>query len=209
LIFNQLTGISLQKQGPREASRENSQARLSAEANLFADGHGGIADLIDGTLQFVFCHFQMFGPAAYRSAIVHRNLAAGAFTFADANPDHLIHPRRLQQKIAAVCESLARQRAIHFCVSPVAGWKSFGMATCHMRLIGPVDRGDIDIVAKPQHLTSSVVHEHGEEKNDRQRDSDQPKQSTLSERHDGLHSIIMMERKHVRVPLVPFRFWRH
>jgi hypothetical protein len=36
-----------------------------------------------------------------------------------------------------------------------------------------------------------VMHEHGKQKNDRQRDSDQPKQSTLSERHVSLHSMIV------------------
>ncbi len=91
----------------------------------------------------------------------------------------------LPQQIAAVYESFARQRAIHFRISPVAGRKALGIATRHIRLMGPVDRGEIDIVAKPQ--VSLVVHEHGEQKNDRQRDSDQPEQSTLSERHVDLH----------------------
>jgi hypothetical protein len=36
---------------------------------------------------------------------------------------------------------------------------------------------------------SSVMHEHGEQQNDRKRNSDEPKQDTFSERHDGLHPM--------------------
>jgi hypothetical protein len=36
---------------------------------------------------------------------------------------------------------------------------------------------------------SSVMHEHGEQQNDRKRNSDEPKQDAFSERHDGLHPM--------------------
>jgi hypothetical protein len=175
---------------------------LFGEPDLLADGGDGIADFIYGGLQLVLRHAQMLGPATHDCGIIHGNLVAETFVLGGLNADHLNHPC-LQQQIAAVCESFARQRAIQFCITLAAGWKSFGIATCRMRLIGPVDSREIDIVAKPQHLTSSVMHEHGEQKNDRQRDSDQPKQSTLSERHVSLHLVITMDRQHAPVPLVP------
>jgi hypothetical protein len=34
-----------------------------------------------------------------------------------------------------------------------------------------------------------MVHKHGEQKNERQRDSNQPKQNAFSERHGNLHLI--------------------
>jgi len=34
-----------------------------------------------------------------------------------------------------------------------------------------------------------MVHKHGEQKNERQRDSNQPKQHAFSERHGNLHLI--------------------
>jgi hypothetical protein len=86
----------------------------------------------------------------------------------------------LQQQIAAVGERFARQRAIDFRLALRAGRQFFGLAARQMRLFGPVDRGDIDVVAE-LHLIFSVMHEHGEEKNDRQRNSDQPEQNTLPE----------------------------
>jgi hypothetical protein len=57
-----------------------------------------------------------------------------------------------------------------------------------------------DHVARKIPLTS-VVHEQSEQQNDRQRDADQPKQSTFSKRHRSLH---YSEGQHFRVPLVPF-----
>jgi hypothetical protein len=55
----------------------------------------------------------------------------------------------LKQEIAAVCERFARQRAIDFCLSPGAVRQFFGVTTRQMRLLGPVDGGDIDVVAEP------------------------------------------------------------
>ena len=36
----------------------SSRLRLAIEAHLFPDGDNGIADLVDRTLQLVFCHNQ-------------------------------------------------------------------------------------------------------------------------------------------------------
>jgi hypothetical protein len=43
-----------------------------------------------------------------------------------------------------VCERLARQSAIDFRIAPGARWNFLGKAACQMRLIFPVNRGDID-----------------------------------------------------------------
>jgi hypothetical protein len=60
-----------------------------------------------------------------------------------------------------------------------------GEATCQTHQIFLSIVGS---TSSPSRMKSaSVVHKHREEKNDRERNSDQPKQSTFSERHRILH----------------------
>jgi hypothetical protein len=53
-------------------------------------------------------------------------------------------------------------------------------------LIGAIDR-KTPVPSRSNIDVSSVMREHGKEKNDRKRDSDQPKQRAFSERHGDLH----------------------
>jgi hypothetical protein len=52
---------------------------------------------------------------------------------------------------------------------------------------------------------SSVMHEHREEKNDRQRNADEPEQRAFSERHGSLHSMFQRNLQFAGVTLVPYR----
>jgi hypothetical protein len=78
-----------------------------------------------------------------------------------------------------MCECFARQRPIDFSVSSGAGGKCFGIAAREISLASPVDRGQVDVLAKP-HREDSVMHEQCKQKNDRQRNADEPKQRAFS-----------------------------
>jgi len=54
----------------------------------------------------------------------------------------------MQQQIAAVGERFARQRAVYLGIPPPSVRQAFGITTRQLRLIGPIDPGNIDIVAK-------------------------------------------------------------
>jgi hypothetical protein len=47
-----------------------------------------------------------------------------------------------------VGDRFAGERAIYLGVSPPAVGQAFGITTCPLRLIGPIDGGNIDIIAK-------------------------------------------------------------
>jgi hypothetical protein len=90
----------------------------------------------------------MFRPSPHGGAIVHDDVTSGTTVLDGLNADHSCHSRP-EQQIAAVCDGFARQRPVDLRISPGTRRKAFGIATCQMRLIGPVNRGNIDIVAKP------------------------------------------------------------
>jgi hypothetical protein len=79
---------------------------LLNDADLFADGGDGIADLADGALQFGLCDFQMLHPAANGRWIIHRYLPPGAAVFDRAGADHPRGPR------PQWCMNKARRRMI-------------------------------------------------------------------------------------------------
>jgi hypothetical protein len=57
-------------------------------------------------------------------------------------------PSNMQQQIAAVSDCFARQCAIYFGIPPPSLRQAFGITPSQLRLIGPIDPGNIDIVAK-------------------------------------------------------------
>jgi hypothetical protein len=72
----------------RLAGALSSRLRLAVEAQLFADGGNGIADLVDGALQLVFRHSEMFEPVTHFGCNLHGNVAAVALAFAGKNIAH-------------------------------------------------------------------------------------------------------------------------
>jgi hypothetical protein len=54
----------------------------------------------------------------------------------------------MQQQIAAVGDRFARQCAVYLGIPPPPVRQTFGITTGQLRLIGPINPGNIDIVAK-------------------------------------------------------------
>jgi hypothetical protein len=91
--------------------------------------------------------------------------------------------RRSAKPIPAARHRLAGIRQIHLGVTGYS-WRQRLRKTQHFcSHVPPIDVCEIEVFPEAHDLLLSVMHEDSKEKNDRQRDSDEPEQRAFSERH--------------------------